>query len=308
MAHSHSKPAAYTEPPEELITIRDFIRYTVSRFNEAKLAFGHGSANAYDEAVYLVLHTLHLPLDRLEPFLDASLTGDEREAIMHILTRRVHDRVPAAYLTHEAWLGEFRFYVDERVIVPRSFIAELLHEELAPWVSNPAKVNRVLDMCTGSGCLAIMAAHAFPNAQVDAVDLSADALQVAKRNVEDYGLQDRVTLLKSDLFSALKGKKYDVILTNPPYVTASSMKALPMEYQQEPVMALASGKDGLEHVRKILRVAPDYLSKNGLFVAEVGFNREGMEAAFAALPITWAETSAGDGVVFLATREELKAG
>ena len=305
-AHDHADHDEH-EVPDELITIRDFVRFAVSRFTEAKLAFGHGSVDAFDEAVYLVLHTLHLPLDRLEPFLDASLTGDERAAIMCVLTRRVDERIPAAYITNEAWLGAHKFYVDARVLVPRSFIAELLREELSPWVADASKVTRVLDLCAGSGCLAILAALTFPNAKVDAVDLSADALKVAKRNVDDYGLQARVTLIESDLFAALKGKKYDVIVTNPPYVTTASMKELPTEYQREPALALASGKDGLDHTRKILRDAATYLNKNGVLVAEVGFNREGVEAAFPTLPLTWVETSAGDGVVFLATREDLKA-
>ena len=212
---------------ESLITVRDWLRFAVSRFNEAKLFFGHGTDNAFDEAAYLILHTLHLPLDRLEPFLDASLTQGESEEVQAVIGRRVRERIPAAYLTHEAWLGEHRFYVDERVIVPRSFIAELLPEQLAPWVENPEAVSRALDLCTGSGCLAILAALAFPNAEVDAVDLSADALDVAAKNVADYGLTDRVELIESDLFAALDGRSYDVILSNPPYVNAESVAALP---------------------------------------------------------------------------------
>jgi ribosomal protein L3 glutamine methyltransferase len=190
----------------ELHTVRDFIRYAVSRFNAAQLFFGHGSDNAWDEAVYLTLHTLHLPLDRLEPFLDARLLAHEREALLDIYNRRCQERLPAAYLTHEAWLGEHRFYVDDRVIVPRSFIAELLNEQLAPWVENPYEVVSALDLCTGSGCLAILAALAFPEAEVDAVDLSPDALTVAERNVADYHLGDRVQLIQSDAFAKLKGK------------------------------------------------------------------------------------------------------
>ncbi|MCL5061153.1 MAG: 50S ribosomal protein L3 N(5)-glutamine methyltransferase [Candidatus Thermoplasmatota archaeon] len=219
---------------ESLITVRDWLRFAVSRFNEAGLFFGHGSDNAFDEAAYLILHALHLPLDRLEPFLDASLTHGESEEVQAVIERRVRERLPAAYLTHEAWLGEHRFYVDERVIVPRSFIAELLHEQLAPWVENPDEVTRALDLCTGSGCLAILAALAFPNAEVDAVDLSAEALEVAAKNVADYGLQNRIELIESDLFAALDGRSYDLILSNPPYVNAASIAALPPEYQAEP--------------------------------------------------------------------------
>lgn len=297
--------ALFEAAQNELKTVRDLLRFAVSRFNEAKLFFGHGSATAFDEAAYLILHTLHLPLDNLEPFLDATLTSAEHKAVIAQLARRVNERVPAAYLTHEAWLGTHRFYVDERTIVPRSFIAELLREELQPWVADAEEVGRVLDLCTGSGCLAILAALTFPNAEVDAVDLSNDALAVATRNVDDYALQDRVHLVASDMFAGLKNRKYDVIISNPPYVTADSMNALPEEYRHEPQLALASGKDGLDHVRTILKAAPAFLNEHGLLVVEVGFNREGVEAAFDALPLTWAETSAGDGVVFLVTREEL---
>jgi ribosomal protein L3 glutamine methyltransferase len=294
-------PAAY----DELGTARDILRFAVSRFNEANLFFGHGSATAFDEAVYLILHTLHLPLDNLDPFVDATLTRAECNKVLKIIERRVKERIPAAYLTHEAWLGPLRFYVDSNVIVPRSFIAELLRENLHPWILVPDRVKHVLDLCTGSGCLAILAALSFPHATVDAVDLSADALKVAARNVNDYELNERVQLVESDMFSKLKGRKYDVIISNPPYVTAESMAALPQEYLHEPQMALASGKDGLDHVRIIMEDAPKFLNKNGLLIIEAGFNREGVEQAFSGLPLTWVETSVGGEVVFLITREEL---
>ena len=290
---------------QELVTLRDLIRFAVSVFNGEKLFFGHGSIDAFDEAAYLVLHTLKLPPDKLDPFLDARLTSVEREAVLNVIERRVKERIPAAYLTNEAWLGAHKFYVDQRVIVPRSFIAELLREDLAPWVAGPESIESALDLCTGSGCLAILAALTFPHAVVDAVDLSADALDVARRNIGDYALTDRVKLIRSDMFETLAGRRYDLILSNPPYVTAKSMSALPQEYLREPEMALASGVDGLDHVRVILREAPNHLHDGGLLVVEVGFNREGVEAAFPNLPLTWAETSAGDGVVFLITREEL---
>jgi ribosomal protein L3 glutamine methyltransferase len=289
----------------ELVTVRDLIRFAVSRFNEERLFFGHGSANAFDEAAYLVLHTLKLPPDKLEPFFEAKLTSPERDAVLNIIERRVRERIPAAYLTFEAWLGEHKFYVDQRVIVPRSFIAELLRDELLPWVADAEAVESALDLCTGSGCLAILTALTFPHAVVDAVDLSADALEVARRNVDDYSLADRVELIRSNMFDEIEGRRYDLIISNPPYVTAKSMSALPQEYSQEPQMALASGIDGLDHVRVILREAPNYLNDGGLLVVEVGFNREGLETAFPSLPLTWAETSAGDGVVFLITREDL---
>lgn len=283
----------------ELHTVRDFIRYAVSRFNAAQLFFGHGSDNAWDEAVYLTLHTLHLPLDRLEPFLDARLLAHEREALLDIYNRRCQERLPAAYLTHEAWLGEHRFYVDDRVIVPRSFIAELLEEQLAPWVENPYEVVSALDLCTGSGCLAILAALAFPEAEVDAVDLSPDALIVAERNVADYHLGDRVQLIQSDGFAKLKGKRYDLIISNPPYVDAESVAALPPEYLHEPELALGSGDDGLDFTRIILREAKKHLNPEGLLVVEIGHNRAVLEDAYPDLPFTWLDTAAGDEFVFL---------
>ena len=290
---------------ESLITVRDWLRFAVSRFNEAQLSFGHGSDNAFDEAAYLILHTLHLPLDRLEPFLDASLTHGESEEVQAVIERRVKERIPAAYLTHEAWLGAHRFYVDERVIVPRSFIAELLHEQLAPWVENPDEVTAALDLCTGSGCLAILAALAFLNAEVDAVDLSKDALEVAARNVADYGLADRVAVIESDLFAALDGRTYDLILSNPPYVNAESVAALPPEYQAEPALALGSGEDGLDATRQILAQAKQHLNPGGLLVVEIGHNREVLEAAYPALPFTWLDTASGDQYVFMLRREDL---
>jgi ribosomal protein L3 glutamine methyltransferase len=283
----------------ELHTVRDFIRYAVSRFNAAQLFFGHGSDNAWDEAVYLTLHTLHLPLDRLEPFLDARLLAHEREALLDIYNRRCQERLPAAYLTHEAWLGEHRFYVDDRVIVPRSFIAELLNEQLAPWVENPYEVVSALDLCTGSGCLAILAALAFPEAEVDAVDLSPDALTVAERNVADYHLGDRVQLIQSDAFAKLKGKSYDLIISNPPYVDAESVAALPPEYLHEPELALGSGDDGLDFTRIILREAKKHLNPEGILIVEIGHNRAALEDAYPDLPFTWLDTAAGDDFVFL---------
>lgn len=290
---------------ESLITVRDWLRFAVSRFNEAGLFFGHGTDNAFDEAAYLILHTLHLPLDRLEPFLDASLTHAEADQVKSVVERRVRERIPAAYLTNEAWLGEYRFYVDERAIVPRSFIAELLREHLSPWVEDPESIHAALDICTGSGCLAILMAHAFPHARVDAVDISKDALEVAKKNVADYGLEDRIHLIQSDLMKKLKGETYDLIVTNPPYVNAPSMAELPQEYRREPQLALASGKDGLDHIRRILADAPRHLNPGGLLIAEVGHNRDALEAAFPQLPFTWLDTSGGDRFVFLLRDDEL---
>ena len=295
----------FEQARQELSTLRDLLRFSVSRFNEAGLFFGHGSDNAWDEAAYLLLHTLHLPLERLEPFLDAKLTNDERHAALGIIERRINERLPAAYLTNEAWLGEHRFYVDERVIVPRSFIAELLREQLAPWVDDPWAVGRVLDLCTGSGCLAILSALAFPEADVDAIDISPDALAVAKRNVSDYGLESRLHLIESNLFAGINGKRYDVIISNPPYVNAESMAVLPEEYRHEPELALASGEDGLDLVRIMLMEVGEHLNPGGLLIVEIGHNRDALEAAFPETPFTWLDTSAGDQHVFLLHREEL---
>ena len=288
-----------------LTSLGDAVEFAERIFLDANLYFGHGMATAFDEAVYLVLHTLGLPLDELDSVWDRKLAMEESAAIQRIVERRAVERIPAAYLTREAWLGPFRFYVDERAIVPRSFIAELLQDELSPWIVDPDAVKSVLDLCTGSGCLAILAALVFPNAHVDAVDLSTDALEVARRNVRDYQLNERIDLIGSDMWTALAGRQYDLIVANPPYVTGESMAALPDEYRREPAMALASGWDGLDHVRTILKEAPAHLNAGGLLVVEAGFNREGVESAFPAVPFTWAEVSAGDEVVFLLTREEL---
>jgi ribosomal protein L3 glutamine methyltransferase len=292
-------------PVHELATVRDWIRYAVSRFGAAGLAFGHGSDNAYDEACYLVLHALNLPAGRLEAFLDARLLPDERTALAQILARRVDERIPAAYLTHEAWLGDFRFYVDARVIVPRSFIAELIPGSLHPFVGDPDRVAAALDLCTGSGCLAILLAHAYPNAEVDAADISADALAVAQRNVRDYGLDGRINLVRSDLFGNLPEKRYDLIVCNPPYVTTAAMEGLPPEYRHEPPLALAGGDDGMDAVRAILAAAPRYLAPKGVIVVEVGHNRAAAEAAFPRLPFVWLSTRGADDGVFLLTRDDL---
>lgn len=288
-----------TAAKTELITVRDYLRYAVSRFNAADLFFGHGSDNAWDEAVYLTLHALNLPLDRLEPFLDARLLPHERELLLDLYNRRCQDRLPAAYLTHEAWLGEHRFYVDERVIVPRSFIAELLQEQLTPWIDDPWSVTAALDLCTGSGCLAILTALAFPEAEVDAVDLSQDAIAVAERNIADYHLTERVHPVLSDAFEKLHGKRYDLIISNPPYVDAKSVAALPAEYLHEPEMALGSGEDGLDFTRIILREAKKHLTPDGILVVEIGHNREVLEEAYPTLPFTWLDTAAGDEFVFM---------
>ena len=286
-------------------TLRDLLRHAVTRFQQAQLAYGHGNDNAYDEAAYLLLHALHLPLDRLEPFLDARLLPDEIAALLRVIDRRVSERLPAAYITREAWLRDYRFYVDERVIVPRSHIAELILEGVTSSHQDPEFVSSCLDLCTGSGCLAILLALAYPDASVDAVELSGEALEVARRNVADYGLQARVNLVQSDLFAGLAGRQYQIIVSNPPYVDASDMAALPEEYRHEPRMALEGGEDGLDIVRGILAGARDHLSPEGILIVEVGSGRERVEAAFPDLEFIWLETSAGGDPVFLLERDQL---
>lgn len=287
-------------------TPRDLLRYAVTRFNGAKLFFGHGSSDALDEAAYLILHTLKLPLDKLDPFLDATLLPDEVHQVLAVIERRAVERVPAAYITNQAWLGSYAFYVDERVLVPRSFIAELIPESFSPWVEEAFAVENILELCTGSGCLAIMMADAFPNSVVDAVDISADALAVAEQNIRDYKLEGRVNPIISDLYANVPFKKYDLIVTNPPYVNAASMSALPPEYLHEPQIGLAGGEDGMDLVRKIVEGAADYLTPDGILMVEIGNEREYAEAAFGHLGLTWVTTSAGDDMVFLLTADQLR--
>ena len=293
---------------DELRTVRDWLRHAVSRFTEAGLYFGHGCDNAYDEAVWLILHTLHLPRHCLEPFLDARLTRNERLSVHHLIQQRIAKRVPTAYLTNEAWLGEFRFYVDQRVIVPRSYFGEILEAGMAPWVEAPEQIGSALDLCTGSGCLAILMAHAFPDARIDAVDLSPDALAVAQRNVTEYGLEERIRLVEADLFAGLGDQRYDLILTNPPYVTAAAMAKLPREYLHEPALALAAGRDGLDVVRRILHAACAHLNPKGLLAVEVGHNSNLVEAAFPDLPLTWIDCASAEGKIFIIQKEQLSHG
>ncbi|MDR1276507.1 MAG: 50S ribosomal protein L3 N(5)-glutamine methyltransferase [Candidatus Accumulibacter sp.] len=295
----------YRQARSELSTLRDLIRFAVSRFSEAKLFFGHGTDNAWDEAIYLLLHALHLPHDRFNDFIDARLVEDERERALKIIERRVVERLPAAYLTKEAWIGDYRFFVDERAIIPRSHIGELLHEQLAPWVNDPWAIHNILDLCTGSGCLAIIATLAFPEARVDAVDISEDALAIARENVKGYKLKKRMELIRSDLFSALDSKKYDLIIANPPYVDAETMASLPQEYLREPEIALAGGDDGLKYIRIIVENAAKHLKPKGLLVVEAGNNFDAMENAYPNTPFIWLDTAAGSRSVFLLKREDL---
>lgn len=297
-----------SDPIDELITLRDWLRWGASRFHEAQLCFGHGCDNAHDEAAWLLLHALHLPPDRpdqIAPYLDARLTRAERVTVLALLEQRIALRLPAAYLTHEAWQAGLRFYVDKRVLIPRSYFAELLTEGFAPWIDDPDAVDTALDLCTGSGCLAILMAHAFPRAKIDAADISPDALEVAKRNVADHDMKGRIRLVQGDLFARLGKRRYDLILSNPPYVTAEAMRTLPPEYRHEPAGALAAGADGLDVVRRILADAKRHLKPGGLLAVEVGHNRALTEAAFPDLPLTWIDTPSGEGKIFLLRREEL---
>ncbi len=290
---------------DDLITVRDWLRWGTSRFLEAKLFFGHGCDNAHDEAAWLVLAALHLPPDTLAPYLDARLTRNERLAVLELLQQRIARRIPAAYLTHAAWQAGLRFYVDERVLIPRSYFADLLVEGFAPWIEDAEGIASALDLCTGSGCLAILMAHAFPHAKIDAADISAEALAVARRNVDDYDLKKRVRLVQGDLFAGLGKRRYDFILSNPPYVTTAAMHALPAEYRHEPANALAAGADGLDIVRRILAGASRHLKPQGLLAIEVGHNRALVEAAFPDLPLTWLDSPGGEGKIFLLRRADL---
>lgn len=292
--------------PDELFTVRDWLRYGVSRFRSARLVFGHGTSTALDEAAFLILSALDLPVDQLEPWLDCRLTAAERVRIATLFELRITTRKPAPYLVNRAYIRGRDFYVDERVIVPRSYIGELLDGELKTVVPDPESVTSVLDLCTGSGCLAIIAALTYPNAIVDAVDLSADALEVARRNVSEYGLEDRITLHQSDLFSGLGSRHYDLILSNPPYVSADAIAAFPPEYQAEPVMAHAGGADGLDLVRRIISEAPRHLERDGVLVVEVGTGLDILEEEFPNLPFLWLETEDSSGEVFALTADELQ--
>jgi ribosomal protein L3 glutamine methyltransferase len=291
--------------PTELKSVRDWLRYMVSRMNAADVAFGQGFVDAYDEAAYLVLHTVHLPLDRLEPFLDARLTDDECARLAAIVTRRIEGREPAAYITGEAWLGPFRFRVDPRVLIPRSHLFELMQDGFSPWLDDMGAPQRILDLCTGSACLAIAAAHFFPDAQVDAVDLSADALDVARPNVKDHGLEARVELLQGDLFAPLAGRRYDLIMSNPPYVTTAAMTALPAEFRHEPELALGAGDDGMDIVRRIIADAARHLNPGGLLLVEIGHNMAQTERAFPDLPLVWLDTDSATAPIFLLRAEDL---
>ena len=293
------------DPIHNLKTIRDLYRWAVTELETSDLSFGHGSPSAHEDASFLICRALKLPFENFDMFLDAALTHNELVRIVHLIDRRVHDKTPTAYLLKEAWLTEHRFYIDERALIPRSYIAELLEEDLAPWAADPEAVQSVLDLCTGSGCLAILAQGAFPNAKVTGSDISQAALEVAKINRRDYDMEETLELVQSDLFENLQGRRFDIIISNPPYVTTDAMERLPSEYRHEPALALAAGADGMDVVRRILAEAADHLTEEGFIVVEVGDGLEAVEAAFPGLPITWLSVSGGDDQVFLAQRADL---
>ena len=294
-----------TQILNELSSIRDWLRYAVSRFEDSDVFFGHGTSNAYDEAVWLIFGFLHLPHDTIENFLDAHLTSKEKKDLSFLIEKRINDKIPTAYLLNEAWLRDYKFYVDERVIVPRSLIAESLSENLYPWIDDPEKIYSALDLCTGSGCLGIMMAHSFQNAIIDLVDISEKALQVAEINVNHYGLHDRIELIQSDLFDRLKGKKYDLIISNPPYVNQTSVDSFPMEFLKEPSMALGSGEDGLDHTIRIIHEAKQYLNDDGILIVEIGHNKEVLLNKFRKLQFQWLDVSLGNDFVFVLQKSQL---
>ncbi len=296
---------------DELITLRDMLRHAVSRFRAADLVHAHGATTALDEAAYLILETLHLPVDQLEPFIDARLTRDEREKLIALIETRIVTRKPAAYLTGRTYIQGIPFRVDERVIVPRSYIGEMLFSGLFggddfTLIDDVQAVTRVLDLCTGSGCLAILAAHIFPNAMIDAVELSADAMAVARANVAESGFAERITLFEGDLFAPVKGQAYDLIITNPPYVDAETMAELPPEFRAEPAMALAGGKDGMDIVRRILKDAGTHLTRSGGMICEIGTDREILDEEYPSIEFLWLDSVESSGEVFWVTANQLR--
>ena len=293
-----------SEVAKQLSTLRDYLRWAVSKFTQSGVYFGHGTDNALDEALQLVLHTVGVPLGSEEHLLDATLTQAERKLLLTVIDTRCRERIPVPYLTGQAWFAGLRFKVDERVLIPRSPIAELIEQGFEPWLAG-RPVNRLLDLCTGGGCIGIACAHYFEEAAVELADLSADALVVAQSNIDEYELNHRVTAIQSDVFSELSGE-YDLIVSNPPYVDLEDVSSMPAEYQHEPAMALGSGDDGLDITRRILREAANYLSDDGLLVVEVGNSCVALEQAYPTVPFTWVEFERGGHGVFVFTKAELQ--
>lgn len=293
------------EAVTELSTIGDMLRWAVSRFNDANIYYGHGTDNAWDEAIALVFHALHLPEEIGQQVILSNLTSSEKHKIVELIIRRVRERLPVPYLTNKARFAGLEFYVDERVLVPRSPIAEMINNHFSPWLYNKP-VNRIMDLCTGSACIAIACAHAFENAEVDALDISEDALEVAQINIESLDVLERVFPIQSDLFSAIpKGPHYDLIVSNPPYVDAEDIGDMPDEYHHEPAIGLASGRDGLDLTKRILANAADYLTENGVLVVEVGNSMVHLIEQFPDVPFTWVDFEFGGDGVFVLTRDQL---
>lgn len=290
--------------PAELKTIRDYIRWGISHFNQAELYYGHGTASALDEVVYLCLYALHLPHDFSEAYFDTALSAVEKQAVYKLLMRRIDERVPSSYLTGEAWFAGLPFFVNKNVLVPRSPIAELIENRFEPWVEAES-VENILDLCCGSGCIGIASAYAFDWAYVDMVDISAAAIEVADENVQRHQLEERVSVIKSDLFQNVPKRHYDIIVSNPPYVDAEDMDALPDEYLHEPELGLAAGEDGLDLVVPMLQQARQFLTDQGVLVVEVGNSQHALQAAYPHVPFYWLEFERGGSGVFLLTAEQL---
>ena len=295
----------WNEASQNLKTVRDWVRFAVSAMTQGQVFLGHGSDNAYDEAVYLVQKAIHLPVEHIDGYMNAVVLPSEQKTLLSWIQQRVEQRIPTAYLAKQAWLQGHPFYVDQRVIIPRSFIAELLADGLYPWVEDTEAYGSILDLCTGSGCLAILAALTFPHAQVDAVDKSKDALEVANINIEQYHLKHRVRTIESDLLNNPVLSQYDLIISNPPYVNAQSMASLPGEYLAEPNMALAAGHDGMDLIRIIIAQAKSHLKPGGKLIIELGNEKPYFDAAFADLNVTWLSVSAGDEQVFMVDYDDL---
>lgn len=289
----------------ELETVGDWLRWCVSTFERVPLHYGHGADNAWDEAVMLLFPLLHLPFDVLPQVLNAKLMHHEKESLVKALDQRIRLRVPSAYITHQAWFAGKKYYVDKRVLIPRSPLAEIIQSRFSPWLPDDLPVYNILDIGTGSGCIACACAFAFPEAQVDAVDISPETFEVAKMNVENYGLNDRVHLIRSNIFSELKNKRYDIIISNPPYVDNQEMENLPLEYQHEPHLGLASGKDGLDCVRVILEEAKNHLTDEGILIVEVGYSAAALSDAFPSIPFTWIDLEQGGEGVFMLSAKDL---
>ncbi len=286
-------------------TIRDILRHTITQFNSSDLFFGHGCKNAFDEAVYLIFHHLKIPSNNLEYLLDSKLSKIEVDQISKVIKKRIKERIPACYITNEAWLGDYHFYVDNNVVIPRSFLFELIIEKFQPWIKNPQKIDNILELCTGSGCLSILLAENFTNAEIDASDISNKALKIAKKNITYYGYNKRVKIIKSDLFKNLSASKYDLIVTNPPYVATTRLKTLPEEYQHEPEIGLNGGSDGMEIIRKIIVKSKSFLKKNGFLIIEIGNKNPYFEKELIKFDPIWLSTSGGDHSVILINEEKL---